>query len=254
MLDRLSFCAVALCFMQPCLVPVAANAYPGVQWRNDAATGSDELGIPEPLVFDLVRPLGSPKGELEVNFLTSRVNGQGQLSWSPEIEYVFANGYAVELELPHTNGSLDEHKIALQGTAGTLLQGSMIHGWQFITRKTLSGLPNQTDLLYLNGWRLNNRVSTMNMLGWRRSDFAVPGRDTLLLNASVFFMRSPRTTLGLEINAEHNPTLGWGYRLTPQLHISLKDNTALQFGLGPSTLNTGRDKQWIFVGRYSHSF
>lgn len=240
--------------MLPCVVPVAAIAQTNGQWRNDAATGSDELGIPEPLVFDLVRPLGSPKGELEVNFLASRVNGQGQLSWSPEIEYVFADGYAVELELPHTNGALDEYKLALQGTAGTLLQGSMIHGWQFITRKTHNGLPNYTDILYLNGWRLNNRVSTMNMLGWRRSDVPMHSRDTLLLNASVFYKRSSRLTLGIEVNAEHNEWLGLGYRLTPQMHVALKDNSALQIGLGPSTLNANRDKHWILVGRYSHSF
>jgi hypothetical protein len=222
--------------------------------NNDAATGSDELDIPEPLVFDLVRPLGSPQGELEVNFFASRINGQGQLSWSPEVEYVIADGYAVELELPHTNGSLDEYKMALQGTAGTLLGGSMIHGWQFITRKTLGGLPNHTDILYLNGWRLNNRISTMNMLGWRRTDASMHGRDTLLLNASLFYKRSSRLTLGIEVNAEHNALLGLGYRLTPQVHVTLKDNTALQFGLGPSTLNTQRDKQWILVGRYSYSF
>ena len=123
MLDRSHLLVVFMAFMLSWLLPTVSQAASSQKLNNDAATGSDELDIPEPLVFDLVRPLGSPQGELEVNFFASRINGQGQLSWSPEIEYVIADGYAVELELPHTNGSLDEYKMALQGTAGTLLGG-----------------------------------------------------------------------------------------------------------------------------------
>src|SRR5687768_4202682 len=75
---------------------------------NDAVLSSEELGIPEPLVFDLVRPLGSARGELEANTLMTRSSKTGQFAWAPEIEYAFANGYAVELELPFENSSLEE--------------------------------------------------------------------------------------------------------------------------------------------------
>ena len=58
--------------------------------------------IAEPMVFDLVRPLGARRGELEVNALAQRnLSGPDRnVEWAPEIEYAVADGFAVELELP----------------------------------------------------------------------------------------------------------------------------------------------------------
>lgn len=60
------------------LLPIGVNA--GIAFNNDAAMGSDELGIPEPLVFDLVRPLGSPKGEIELNLFANHNSYDNSLS------------------------------------------------------------------------------------------------------------------------------------------------------------------------------
>ncbi|MFN4038747.1 MAG: hypothetical protein ACK4IB_05380 [Erythrobacter sp.] len=59
--------------------------------------------IPEPMVFDMIRPLAAPKGELEANTLALfPLNARGEdIDWAPpEIEYAFANGWAAEFECP----------------------------------------------------------------------------------------------------------------------------------------------------------
>jgi hypothetical protein len=53
-------------------------------------------------------------------------NSADQLKWSPEIEYSFMDGHAIELELPVENTTLSQYKVSLQGTWGELFQGRMI--------------------------------------------------------------------------------------------------------------------------------
>ena len=64
--------------------------------------------IPEPMVFDMVRPLGAQRGELEINTLAQRnLSGSGsRTEWAPEIEYAFMDGLAIEFELPFENSEL----------------------------------------------------------------------------------------------------------------------------------------------------
>ncbi len=84
--------------------------------------------IPEPMVFDLIRPLGAKRGEAELNSLgriplsrkARQVDGvsdplglvrrsqdrQGT-EWAPEIEYALTDGLAVEFELPMENLSVE---------------------------------------------------------------------------------------------------------------------------------------------------
>jgi len=222
--------------------------------NNDSSMGSDGLGIPEPIVFDLVRPLGSPKGEVEINFFANRGSSDGALSWSPEIEYVFSDGYAFEIELPYNNSSLQEYKIALQGTLGILMQGKMIHGWQFIARKALGEQINSSDFLYLNGVRLSTAFSTMNMIGIRKPIFEKIVDTKLLINNALFFHTIVDYTLGIELNHEIDKYGYWRYRLTPQLHVMINDNKSLQVGFGPSTLNASNAVEWISSARFSYSF
>jgi hypothetical protein len=236
------------------LLTISASVFAHTQSYNDAAMGSDELGIPEPLIFDLVRPLGSPKGELEVNLFANESAEDKTLAWSPEIEYVFADGYAIELELPYSNTTLQEFKIAVQGTFGTLMQGQMIHGWQVIARKGFGAQMNAGDLLYLNGSRLSSRLSTMNMVGLRKSMFESGSGYTKLVNSAWFYDASPNYTLGLEINNEVDRQGHWRYRLTPQIHFSIKKHVSFQVGVGPSTLNKAKNTDWILASRLSYSF
>ena len=60
------------------------------------------------MVFDLVDPLGAKKGETEINMFLDYSNSTDQLKWSPEIEYSFMDGHAIELELPVENTTLSE--------------------------------------------------------------------------------------------------------------------------------------------------
>ncbi len=221
---------------------------------NDAILSSQELGIPEPLVFDLVRPLGSPRGELEVNALITQSSQTGQFAWAPEIEYAFADGYAVELELPFENASFEEYKLGLQGTFGELLNGRMIHGWQALGRHRRHENLYSGDILYLNGIRLSDRWSIMNMLGVRRTDFRKRGDIVALLNNNVFYHYSHRLTFGVEVNNEVQERKQWGYRLTPQLHYSFSSDKAVQIGGGPARLDKGKKTDWLFAARFIQTF
>lgn len=242
----------------PCLllllVPMAAQANERPSAASDAASSSQELGIPEPLVFDLVRPLGSPRGEVEVNAFLNRIPGAGELQWSPEIEYSFADGYAVELELPYLNSHLQEYKLALQGTLGTLLDGRMIHGWQGIARRGRHEHAYSADALYLNGLRLSDKWSTMNMAGMRRTSFNGDGELHGLFNTAWFYHASHKLVLGMELNNELRPQRQWHYRLTPQLHYSFSDHRAIQIGMGPSRLADDRKSEWLSAIRFIYSF
>lgn len=114
-------------------LPVLADFIEG-----SAGLGSSDPHIPEPLLFDLVRPLGARKGKLEVNTLAQINNNGGPLAWAPEIEYAFADGLAFELELPTENSSVTDYKIAFQGTLSHNFNNpNLIQGWQVIVEKNV---------------------------------------------------------------------------------------------------------------------
>lgn len=221
---------------------------------NDAILSSEELGIPEPLVFDLVRPLGSARGELEINALTIWPSQTGRFAWAPEIEFAFADGYAVELELPFENSSLEEYKLGLQGTFGRLLNHRMTHGWQLLARYGRQKKVYSADILYLNGIRFSTNWSTMNMLGLRRTDFGKKGNIVTLINNSLFYHFSRSLTLGAEANNEIHEDKQWRYRLTPQLHYSFGSDKAVQIGGGPARLSNNRKIDWFLASRFIYTF
>jgi hypothetical protein len=204
--------------------------------EQDAMLGSEVARVPEPMFFDLVRPLGAQKGELEANVLAGHQSRSGDTEWAPEIEYVFADGYAVELELPFENATLAQYKVALQGTLGVLAGRKMIHGWQIIGRSATDRSEYSGDALYINAYRFSDHWSTLNMVGLRRTAFASTGQTVGLLNTSLFYNRSRDVVFGVEINNE----LGsgrWRYRALPQVHVTMGANQALQVGLGVTNIN-----------------
>ena len=110
--------------------------------------------IPEPLLFDLVRGLGSRAGEVEVNtLLVTRFRaGRVAVDWAPEVEWAFADGLALELELPMHERQLEAIKLAGQVTLPSSL-ANLTHGLQFIGEYLLT--PREIELvgLYLAGVR-----------------------------------------------------------------------------------------------------
>ncbi|HSH72548.1 MAG TPA: hypothetical protein VK974_05760 [Methylophilaceae bacterium] len=231
-----------------------AHANEKVSETSDAASSSEEFGIPEPLVFDMVRPLGSPKGEVEVNAFLNQSSSSVPMQWSPEIEYSLADGYAIELQLPYENSRLGEYQVAMQATLPALIEGRMVQGLQGIARKTRHSNAHSADVLYLNGIRFSEMWSTMNMVGARKTAFNGDGEIHGLLNSAWFYHLSSQLILGVEVNNEIHKHNNWHYRLTPQVHYSFDDNKAVQFGVGPSRLADDKKVEKLMALRFVYSF
>lgn len=240
--------------LSPALADQNRHTEPAAFREGDGSLGSQGIPhIPEPMLFDLVRPLGASRGELEVNTLVEHPLGGGPAEWAPEIEYAFADGYAVEFELPFEGSTLGEYKFALQGTLGTLRGGSMIHGWQGIGYYERDSGRYSADLLYLNGAELKPRWSTFNMIGLRRRDVG-EGEDYIgLLNNSVFYDYSQQVTLGLEVNHEIDDQR-WRVRVAPQVHYDMSSHLGIQFGGGVSRLGVDSSADWFAAWRLIYTF
>lgn len=195
---------------------------------------ADAPSIPEPMVFDLVRPLGARTGELEVNVLTVRPFSRGPTSWAPEVEYVYADGQSVEFEFPFEDGRLTQLKLALQGTFGTGAGGRWIHGWQYIGLYDRDRRTTESSLLYISGYRFDARWSTLAMAGLRQVGFGAPGPTYLLFNHSTFYDADAATVLGVELNLRQGVVADETTRLRviPQIHYRVTQLTSVQFGLG----------------------
>ncbi|RYX82069.1 hypothetical protein EON83_21285 [bacterium] len=197
-----------------------------------SAHAADAPKISEPMVFDLVRPLGAKRGELEVNTLGQRnhTKGYSPLEWAPEIEYAVADGLAVELELPLEGRHVTDYKLGLQGTLGTFARGRAVHGIQYLGLHSRELNRWESSLLYILGARYSKKWSTLSMVGVGDVAFSGPSDRSLLLNHSTFYDVSKSTTLGVEINfrdAQKRSTL-----LMPQVQHSLSKNLQVQAGLG----------------------
>lgn len=189
--------------------------------------------IPEPMVFDLVRPLGAEKGECEVNSLFSipLTGRQKKFFWAPETEYVLGRGYAIEPQLLFQNGEFQGFQFSGQKTFGTFWKNNAIHGALLRAEYIRPEQQLSSDAAYLCGARLNKRWSFFGIPGLRRLGYSRGGRFVTLLNASLFYHLRDNLVLGLENNLEltrhHNRIL-----VTPQVHWTFTKNTQLQYGLG----------------------
>jgi hypothetical protein len=195
-----------------------------------AASARDAPGIPEPMIFDMVRPLGAKRGELEANALVERnLSGPHRTAeWAPEIEYAIADGFAVEFELPFDGTRLTDFKLGLQGTFGTFAGGRAIHGVQYLGLYDRASGRWGSTLVYMLGYRFDERWSTITMAGI--GDVTIGGESKLIVNHSTFYDLSSATTLGVEMNlsrGSENRTL-----IMPQLHQHLSPQLSIQAGLG----------------------
>jgi hypothetical protein len=193
--------------------------------------------IPEPMVFDMIRPLAAPRGELEANTLALfPINARGEeIDWAPEIEYAFANGWAVEFELPFEDARLAAYKFALQGTFGTFANKRGVHGVQTIVEINRDTGRLDTSLLYIAGVRYSEKWSTLTMIGVNRpDDQPLPGErrdDAILFNHSIFNDVGKHTVVGVETNIRAGRT-NTKWLVMPQVHQRLSEKIMLQAGLG----------------------
>jgi hypothetical protein len=218
-----------------------------------AKAGNQAPHIPEPLMFDLVRPLGPKKGEIEFNILTktplSKSNNlksndpfstspsskdKGSFEWAPEIEYAVSDEFAVEFELPFEGSTLEQYKLGLQWTLGTLANNSYIHGIQALVQPNTDWQEWNSTLLYLGGYKFNDSFSGLFMAGGRMNLEGANKEESFekLFNFSVFYTQDESVTLGLEHIFSYKNSNENSARIIPQIHWELTKNISIQTGVG----------------------
>lgn len=185
--------------------------------------------IPEPMIFDMIRPLGAVRGELEANVLAIQSANPGATEWAPEVEMAVADGLAIEFELPILGARVQSAKLGVQGTFGTGLDGRLVHGLQYLGTIDRAGRWG-SSLLYLVGMRYNRHWSSMTMIGAKANSSLAPGRAVLLANHSLFRDVGRATTAGVEVNHLGGQDGRW--LVVPQLHQRLGHRAVVQLGAG----------------------
>ena len=193
---------------------------------------SNSPRLPEPMVFDLVLPLGAHKGEYEFNSMTQYDFEEDHVLLNPEFEYAYADGYGIEVEFPMESTSLHAYKVALQGTFNFLNTRKFIHGWQYIAEYIKDTKEFENDVLYIFGYEFNEKWSTLNMAGVRFTDVKSEGHVEELVNANLFYTFSKNLILGLEVNWEVRPNLPNRALVMPQVHVQVAKHAKIQLGFG----------------------
>ncbi len=200
---------------------------------SPASAAKEYPEIPEPMLFDMMRPLGAKRGELEANTLaTAPLSGPDRsVSWAPEVEYAFADGFAIEAELPFENGRLAEYKLGLQAAFGSFNEGRSAHGVQYLGIYDRHEKRFTNSFAYMLVHRFSERWSSVSMAGL--SDVSArrrSGRNAAIVNQSIFYDASDASVLGLEVNylgGQDGHLL-----LMPQLHQSFTHSLSAQIGVG----------------------
>lgn len=239
--------------------PLLAEDFHNMLTHEPDHAGQDHRAVvPEPMVFDLVRPLGVRKGELEINVLaihplTRRRTGstragdelgltplsrdRRQTEWAPEIEWAPFDDFAVEFELPFEGSKLEEIKLALQWTFDSPIEDRYMHGFQGLMERTLDTNTTAWTGLYLGAYRFNDRWSMLGMTGLSHETGPGVGgiggdRTQILNNLNLFYDVNEHWVLGFEINHAISMDGDNILLLMPQAHFEFHQNWCLQFGAG----------------------
>lgn len=211
--------------------------------------------IAEPMVFDLIRPLGATRGEGETNILamiplrdqSRRVNevadplglvrrspDRGIVEWAPEIEFTVCDGIAVEFEVPIENSRTEAYKAAGQVTFGTAFDHHFIHGAQAIIQYGRDSSLWTTTGLYIAGVRLDETWSLFGMLGARAEIIGPVSNKAveLLANATLFADVTDRLVAGVETNFNQVISGDIETLVMPQLHYEVDRHWMIQAGVG----------------------
>lgn len=208
------------------LVSHASNYYP------------QKLIIPEPMLFDLVRRINSDKGELEFNTLIvhDEASELKELKITPEIEFAYADGHAVELELSTVNGKLHAYKAAFQSELPAFVGD--VDGIQLIYEKFHDKSIHDLTPLFIVGKKFNDNWSTIAMVGNKflaGQDHEVrhkQWRELPIVNLSLFNHNSDDFVIGLESNLRGVGASFEEFLLIPQIHTLTENHFKLQAGLG----------------------
>jgi hypothetical protein len=199
--------------------------------------------FPEPMVYDLVRGLDADRGELEANVLVLARPLKGArlaLQYAPEIEWAFADGHAVELELPCVEDRLEAVKLALQGRLGEA-RDTVQHGWQVLAEVALDRSDAQLALTHIGNFLLGERLRVVSIVGGlfelhEPLESRRAMTTGLLANASMYYAVAPMLSLGFEGNALASLDGDGAGRVAwlamPQAHVQLNHHVRIQAGLG----------------------
>lgn len=242
---RIPWALTTLCVVGPATaaVPPLDSDHDGVSDRQERDLGLDPrlVNIPEPLLFDMVRGLGARRGELELNALADgrlRSYGRGRephaLSGGPEMEYVFADGYGLEVELPLSTAGVEAWKFALQGTLPYWNSGRFIHGWLGMGEYLVDDPRGRGTALYVAAYRLDEHWSAVAMIGAQGTTKGRehPSRLAAVFNPSVFYDASSKVTLGVELNKLFEPDGTVDLVVLPQVHFQPSAEWKIQVGTG----------------------
>lgn len=211
--------------------------------------------IPEPMVFDLIRPLGAKGGEREVNVLglaplrhkskqvdnvadplglVRRSPDREGLEWAPEIEYAVCDGVGLEFEVPMENAHLEAYKAAGQITFGTGLNHRFIHGAQAILQYGRDAGLWTTTLLYLAGVRFDETWSVFGIFGSRAEIIGPVSNKAveLLSNVTLFADVTDRIVAGIETNVSQVVGGNTEVLVMPQVHYEIDRYWMIQAGVG----------------------
>lgn len=192
--------------------------------------------IPEPMVFDLVRPLGAQKGEAEVNVLALlpfHRNGM-RPEFAPEVEVAIADGLAIEFEFPFEDTTMESYKVAVQQTFSNTSTEHFIHGIQGIVVYDRHYGDWTPTLLYLAGYQFDENWSMLGMTGVRSKIDSIDPDERLewLVNASVFRHLTDSVSAGMETNFAVSRDGSLDTLVMPQIHLELSDHFLVQTGVG----------------------
>lgn len=231
------FCTLLL------LVCAPGGARAAEPTRSDEGSASftheDLIDIPEPLFFDLIRRPDSHAGEIEVNVLVGvPLRPQPRFGWSPEIEYAFARGHALELEFDIDHDRLERVQLGLQGTFGYSRNQRFIHGWQLLAGYDLAERSVEFTGLYMFATRLTRRLSSWLLIGPRVSGphEGEDPRAMLVINPSLYL----RVRHNLNLALESTILYGGSERvalLLGELEWDMSQNVQMQIGFGPRWIN-----------------
>lgn len=194
-----------------------------------------DVGLHEPLFIDLVRPINSKKGDLEINTLFYGKNGK--MLCSPEIEYVISDGFAVEFEVPMENQHAEALKFAVQKQINSHpFSKNYDHAVQVLTEKSLHNQPTYSAFYYVSGYHSDN-FSMVAMNGVSISG----GVGSMTNNIALYHNHTQKLSYGIEYNFENKGETK--NRILPQIKYDMNCGLEVQIGIGT------QDRKPLIAGR-----
>jgi hypothetical protein len=237
-------------------VPLRHNRQGRQGRRRPRGDDDDRPGplIPEPMVFDLVRPLNARAGEFEANVLAIFPLRRGPAGvaglpdalgtvplgpqravpeWAPEFEWCPRDGVTWEVEFPFRRDTFEAIKVAHQRMLGVGFDDRFIHGWHAIGLNDFDSGATTLALLWVAGFRFDRTWSTLAFIGGRQ-EIGPPGyRGTeYLQNVSLFADLSDEMVFGVETNYQQDLEGPAALLLMPQFHWQLTPVLNIQAGAG----------------------